>query len=574
MLNRRILRAKVLQTLYSFEIAKEASYGLALDSIQEALAPDWVEKTYTTPEQVAKEIANAQENFKIALQDPTAFEQASLEPKIRKIAQDALLYYKNLCQEEEKLALERLKDEINTVQQLYLKALLIPQEIIQIITEDQARYQQKINREGSAALRGDFKLSRNTLPQKIMDNAEIESQLIRHNLNWESEQSQLRKAYRNFFEQDARYQAYDQLAQSTPEEDQEMMLYLVRQVAFRQVVLNQYEVSEIKLQVEAWQEVFAEYSFDNFWEILKEKSLTALNSFYDFLQIKVGNEQLRKVRQDIQKRTLVVANKLRAELRDQTVSETLRKYRKIKTAEYPNSGNAFNENQFLIEQSLSQWIKETVNVLSQVLHENGLNYNDNQKNILLAFDESLFELLDLIGLAAFSSNQITVQILAEKSGSLLTEYFEKEDINWEENQKTIQSLVLKTLKHAAEGDEKLLQELSANWQDDYDFYIDLFKQSLKNEPLALKQIEKKSKNWDLSRLPMIDKIILKMAVAEMIYFYSIPVKVTINEYIDLAKQISTPKSKQFINGVLESISKELLEKQIIKKSGRGLIANS
>lgn len=574
MLNRRILRAKVLQTLYSFEIAKEASYGLALDSIQETLAPDWVEKTYTTTEQVAKEVASAQENFKIALQNPTAFEQAPLEPKIRKIAQDAALLYKNLCLEEEKLALERLKEEVNTVQKLYLKALLIPQEILQILKEDQERYQQKINREGSSELRGDFKLSRSILPEKIIANAEIENQLIRLGLNWEAEQSQLRKAYRNFFEQDKRYQSYDQQPTSTPEEDQEMMLYLVKQVAFRQIVLNQYEVSEIKLQTEAWQEIFSKYNFENFWEILKEKSLTALNSFYEFLQIKITQEQLRKVRQDIQKRTLVVVNKLRAELRDQTMSETLRKYRKIKTTEQANTSNAFNENQFLIEQSLLLWLKETVNILSQVLHENGLNYNDNQKNILLAFDKSLFELLDLIGLAAFSSNQITVQILAEKSGSLLTEYFEKEDINWDENQKTIQSLVLRTLKLAEEGSEKLLQELSANWQDDYDFYIDLFKQSLKNEALALKQIEKKSKNWEVNRLPITDKIILKMAVAEMIYFYSIPVKVSINEYVDLAKQVSTPKSKQFINGILESISKELLEKQIIKKSGRGLIANS
>ncbi len=574
MLNRRILRAKVLQTLYSFEIAKEASYGLALDYIQDTLAPDWIEKTLTTPEQVVKEVATTQENFKIALQNYAAFEQAPLEPKIRKIAQDAVLLYKNLCQEEEKLALERLKDEINTVQRLYLKSLLIPQEIIQIIKEDQERYQQKINREGTSELRGDFKLSRNPLPQLLLANTEIENQLIRHNLNWEAEQSQLRKAYRNFFEQDTHYLAYDQQPTSTPEEDKEMMLYLVRQVAFRQVVMNQYEVSEIKLQPEAWQEIFSKYSFNDFWDILKEKSLTALGSFYDFLQLKTTQEQLRKVRQDIQKRTLLIVNKLRAELRDQTFSETLRKYRKIKSAENTSSSNAFNENHFLIEQSLLQWIKESVNMLSQVLHENGLNHNDNQKNILLAFDKSLFQLLDLVGLAAFSSNQITVQILAEKNGSLLTEYFEREDINWEENQKTVQSLVLKTLKHTAEGQDKLLQELSTNWQDDYDFYIDLFKQSLKNEPLALAQIEKKSKNWEISRLPITDKIILKMAVAEMIYFYSIPVKVTINEYIDLAKQVSTPKSKQFINGMLESISKELLDKQIIKKSGRGLIANS
>ena len=70
-----------------------------------------------------------------------------------------------------------------------------------------------------------------------------------------------------------------------------------------------------------------------------------------------------------------------------------------------------------------------------------------------------------------------------------------------------------------------------------------------------------------------DKIILKMAIAEMIHFPSIPVKVTINEYIELSKNFSTPKSKKFVNGILDVLSEELKELGIIKKSGRGLIDN-
>jgi len=74
-------------------------------------------------------------------------------------------------------------------------------------------------------------------------------------------------------------------------------------------------------------------------------------------------------------------------------------------------------------------------------------------------------------------------------------------------------------------------------------------------------------------LPLTDQVILGMALAEMVNFPGIPVKVTINEYIELAKEYSTPKSRQFINGILDVISKKMQESGAMKKSGRGLIDN-
>ena len=86
-------------------------------------------------------------------------------------------------------------------------------------------------------------------------------------------------------------------------------------------------------------------------------------------------------------------------------------------------------------------------------------------------------------------------------------------------------------------------------------------------------IAQKTKNWDIERLAYTDKIIISMAVTEMINFPSIPVKVSINEYIDISKTYSTPKSKQFVNGLLDVLSKELTESGQIRKSGRGLLDN-
>ena len=77
----------------------------------------------------------------------------------------------------------------------------------------------------------------------------------------------------------------------------------------------------------------------------------------------------------------------------------------------------------------------------------------------------------------------------------------------------------------------------------------------------------------MDRLPLTDRMILEMAIAELLEFPSIPVKVTINEYIELSKNYSTPKSRQFINGILDVIAKELKEKGDVKKSGRGLMDN-
>ena len=101
----------------------------------------------------------------------------------------------------------------------------------------------------------------------------------------------------------------------------------------------------------------------------------------------------------------------------------------------------------------------------------------------------------------------------------------------------------------------------------------LFSQTVEKEYELEQIIGKKANNWDVSRMAVTDMIILKMALTEMMIFPSIPVKVTINEFIEISKNYSTPKSKQFVNGILDVLANELSSKGIIKKSGRGLIDN-
>ncbi|MCC2545806.1 transcription antitermination factor NusB [Hymenobacter sp. BT175] len=160
-------------------------------------------------------------------------------------------------------------------------------------------------------------------------------------------------------------------------------------------------------------------------------------------------------------------------------------------------------------------------------------------------------------------------------GEALPHQLEEDDLNWEENRPIVKNLVVKTLKMLDEAaDESLeLMALSANWADDREFAETLYKQTLDEDERYEKLIAESVQNWDVERVALLDKIILKMALCEMHLFRSIPVKVTINEYIEISKLYSTPKSKQFINGILDKLAQDLTASGAIRKSGRGLLDN-
>ena len=160
-------------------------------------------------------------------------------------------------------------------------------------------------------------------------------------------------------------------------------------------------------------------------------------------------------------------------------------------------------------------------------------------------------------------------------GEALPRQLESDDLNWEENRPIVRNLVLKTLKmlpFAAEPTQELMN-LSANWADDREFAETLYRQTLIEDDKMEKLIAGSVQNWDVERVALLDKIILKMALTEMQLFRGIPVKVTINEYIEISKLYSTPKSKQFVNGILDKLAQDLAASGDIRKSGRGLLDN-
>ncbi|MBC6608335.1 transcription antitermination factor NusB [Hymenobacter sp. BT188] len=161
-----------------------------------------------------------------------------------------------------------------------------------------------------------------------------------------------------------------------------------------------------------------------------------------------------------------------------------------------------------------------------------------------------------------------------KEGALATQ-LDEADLNWEENRSVVKNLVVKTVKMLDEAaDENMeLMALSANWAEDKEFAQSLYQQTLADDERYEKLIAESVQNWDVERVAQLDKIVLKMALCEMHLFRSIPVKVTINEYIEISKMYSTPKSKQFINGILDKLAQDLTASGAIRKSGRGLLDN-
>ncbi len=159
--------------------------------------------------------------------------------------------------------------------------------------------------------------------------------------------------------------------------------------------------------------------------------------------------------------------------------------------------------------------------------------------------------------------------------SVVDDHMSTVDLQWSENKAILKSMVTKTIQsYDPEVDEAFeMKALSLNEEDDFAYFRTLFDVTVDRDLEFDQIIGGKSRNWDMSRVARLDKIILKMALTEMITCTSIPVKVTINEFIEISKLYSTPKSKQFVNGILDVLANELTSNGTIKKSGRGLIDN-
>jgi len=154
----------------------------------------------------------------------------------------------------------------------------------------------------------------------------------------------------------------------------------------------------------------------------------------------------------------------------------------------------------------------------------------------------------------------------------LYNYLEDRNLTWIDDLPVVNTALVKLLNKSRKiNHENYFTPQLFKDVEDKEFGLDLLKNTIKNLEPYTEEISLKTKNWDKDRIADIDFVLLQMAICEFHEFPSIPTKVSINEYIEIAKEYSTPKSNVFINGVLDKIVKEYDENKTLNKTGRGLM---
>ena len=387
MLNRRLLRTKAVQALYARKLTADANRLLALDQIEEAFAPDLNSMEFQDKQKLTNNKHLAGAALDELIKSGELKENEEFNSDIIKVANSAYKAYKRQTEADGEKMVRRVLNETESIYVDFIRVLSMLLELA---------YQAKLDRERKyddpeAPFSKNGGLNTNRVIMVLQEDKTLEEEIIRNGINWSNDMNMIRKTYREALRKDATYEEYCNKTEHTPEEDQLLVQYILRQV------------------------------------ILK--------------------------------------------------------------------------------------------------HEVPL------------------------------------------------EFLEQRDLYWVDHSELIRGLAIKTLKSGDSAETFALSPLTKDWEEDRFFVEELFKLVIEEGDQYDAYLDEQLKNWELDRIALVDMIILKTALAELIHFPGIPVKVTINEFIEIAKRYSTPKSGKFINGVLDVLSVKLAAQGVIRKSGRGLIDN-
>lgn len=150
-------------------------------------------------------------------------------------------------------------------------------------------------------------------------------------------------------------------------------------------------------------------------------------------------------------------------------------------------------------------------------------------------------------------------------------WFEERNIHWSDDLHFVFVFLNKWLDGLDSENNLSLPPLYRDTEEDKKFVADLFRKTIMHTAEFDELIDRHTKNWELERIAHLDILLMKMTLAEILYISNVPVKVSMNEYIDLAKEYSSPQSGRFINGVLDKMVIELKKENKIQKTGRGLL---
>ena len=245
-----------------------------------------------------------------------------------------------------------------------------------------------------------------------------------------------------------------------------------------------------------------------------------------------------------------------------------------KLKKLPTKNDLFPNTKFINNLFISKLVEDTR--LITLGSEFKLSFSDNRdmiKNVFLDISKSE-EYINYMS----SPNQnfdedkkFVLKIFSKKmvDSELFQDYLRDKDIYWEDDLPFITSMITKNIKDSKQNSIGLLSLFKD--KEEEIFALDLFRKAITNSDRFSELISVKVNNWEIERVAQMDLILMQMALTELVEMPTVPVKVSMNEYIDLAKYYSTERSKKFVNGILDNLVSELLKEGTIKKTGRGLI---
>ena len=262
-----------------------------------------------------------------------------------------------------------------------------------------------------------------------------------------------------------------------------------------------------------------------------------------------------------------------ADLAAEKIDQALQKH--IPAPEDLNPKRRFIDNQLIAQlrknKSLKTYLKAHKLSWVNYPHIPRLLYNK-----MLAWDK--YEEYMCSETASYSSDKkfVTELITCLFAGSEdLEANFEEQSIFWNDDTEYVIVMIDKTLKKFKQdsGENTPLMPLFKNKEDE-EFVRVLFRKAILNTGKCSELIDHNTTNWEIERIALMDILVMQLAITEILEFPEIPVKVTLNEYIEIAKYYCTSKSSTFVNGILDNIVKEIREKGIFNKSGRGLVGEN
>lgn len=249
------------------------------------------------------------------------------------------------------------------------------------------------------------------------------------------------------------------------------------------------------------------------------------------------------------------------------------KHKRLPTAEDLNPSLKFVENKFIIQ------LEENIH-LKREMHNRKISWNNEYELVKRVFNaikasEEFNKYMHVSDDSYKTHRAFVLEIFREHIADfeLLKHFFEERYLSWGDDIYIVNPTILKTIESYKETSEPdfALQSLFKDREEDEQFVKELFRQTIMQNEETKKLIGDKTKNWEVERIAMMDVLLMQMALTEVTCFSNIPVKVTLNEFIEISKMYSTPKSKVFINGILDKLIADFKSENKIVKTGRGLM---